>query len=440
VQFDFRGRVYYKPATLNPQSTDAAKGLLTFAVGKPLGESGVRWLAIHIANTFGNDKVSLNDRAQWTYVNEKDILLYGSDPLTHTGWTKASKPVQFLAACRHWVMYRKRGSGYECSLPIRVDGTCSGIQHYAAMSLDAVAGSQVNLTCNDLPSDIYREVANLVLKMLEKDLSSTEAVIKKTKFGNVTYAIATIARAWINFGITRTETKRQVMVLPYGGTLTSCIEYTQAAVMERAAATGVEIPGGVHALVFSSYLATTIWEAMKRVVKGPTETMRWIRTIASLQAKQGIPMSWETPSGFPVVQQYPNVSRRRLKSKLGESVIFLTVREDKDGIDLRRSATASPPNIVHSCDGAALALTVEALVKMGVTSVVSNHDDYGTHACDMDTMSATLRSVFVRMYKDHDMLDQLYHRALAIDPTTPPPPLKGSLCLDDVLHSEYFFA
>jgi DNA-directed RNA polymerase len=50
------------PPTLTPQGDDAAKGLLTFAQGVPLGEDGAYWLAIHVANCFGVDKVSFEER------------------------------------------------------------------------------------------------------------------------------------------------------------------------------------------------------------------------------------------------------------------------------------------------------------------------------------------------------------------------------------------
>ena len=59
-QLDFRGRIYTMPSYLTPQGTDLAKGLLCFAEAKPLGNmQAVRWLAVQVANTYGNDKVSL---------------------------------------------------------------------------------------------------------------------------------------------------------------------------------------------------------------------------------------------------------------------------------------------------------------------------------------------------------------------------------------------
>jgi len=39
------------------------RGLLRFAEAKPLGERGLRWLFIHLANVYGKDKLSFRDRA-----------------------------------------------------------------------------------------------------------------------------------------------------------------------------------------------------------------------------------------------------------------------------------------------------------------------------------------------------------------------------------------
>src|SRR5690606_29926247 len=46
---DWRGRMYFR-STLNPQSNDAVKSCLELAEGKPLGERGMFWLKVHIAN------------------------------------------------------------------------------------------------------------------------------------------------------------------------------------------------------------------------------------------------------------------------------------------------------------------------------------------------------------------------------------------------------
>ena len=59
MNLDFRGRVYPIPPHLNHLGNDLCRGLLSFARRKPLGERGLFWLKIQVANLFGNDKVRL---------------------------------------------------------------------------------------------------------------------------------------------------------------------------------------------------------------------------------------------------------------------------------------------------------------------------------------------------------------------------------------------
>ena len=50
---------------LNPQGVEFSRALLEFSEGKKMGlnpQSG-RWLAIHVANQYGMDKLSLDDIA-----------------------------------------------------------------------------------------------------------------------------------------------------------------------------------------------------------------------------------------------------------------------------------------------------------------------------------------------------------------------------------------
>ena len=58
---------------------------------------------------------------------------------------------------------------YESALPVHQDGTCNGLQHYAAFGGDATGARQVNLDVADRPSDVYTYVANMVEEKIEAD-------------------------------------------------------------------------------------------------------------------------------------------------------------------------------------------------------------------------------------------------------------------------------
>ena len=53
---------------------------------------------------------------------------------------------------------------YESSLHVHVDGSCNGMQHYAAFGRDGSGGRQVNLADSERPGDVYTAVLKLVLK------------------------------------------------------------------------------------------------------------------------------------------------------------------------------------------------------------------------------------------------------------------------------------
>jgi len=78
---DFRGRAYPIPPHLSPVGDDLCRGLLTFGNKKPLGEDGLRWLRIHLANVYGYDKASFDQRARFAQDHESDILDSADRPL-----------------------------------------------------------------------------------------------------------------------------------------------------------------------------------------------------------------------------------------------------------------------------------------------------------------------------------------------------------------------
>lgn len=72
---------------------------------------------------------------------------------------------------------------YKCALPIHQDGTCNGLQHYAALGGDLKGAHQVNLDVGDRPADVYTGVADMANRIIEADAAKghKEAMILKGK-------------------------------------------------------------------------------------------------------------------------------------------------------------------------------------------------------------------------------------------------------------------
>jgi DNA-directed RNA polymerase len=66
---------------LNHIGNDLSRGLLTFAEAKPLGERGLRWLKIHMANLYGYDKASFDERVAFVMNHLDDVYDSAEKPL-----------------------------------------------------------------------------------------------------------------------------------------------------------------------------------------------------------------------------------------------------------------------------------------------------------------------------------------------------------------------
>lgn len=412
-QLDFRGRIYAVPH-LNPQGADHQKALLRFANGKPLGSEGWKWLAIHGANVAGYDKASLEDRVNWVMDNEEEILGIAKDPYTNRGWTgnvgdvEIDKPWQFLAFCFEWAGYCDHGEAFVSKLPVAMDGSCSGIQHFSAMLRDEIGGAAVNLVPADLPADVYQLVANKVIQQARIDAETgTEDELRHTDDGRpyVKEGTKTIAKQWLDFGITRKVTKRSVMTLAYGSKEYGFKEQLMEDIIRPAKQSGKEFPFQGDGYQGAQYMAKTIWVAVNQVLVKAGEAMKWLQHAASLAASEELPVRWTTPVGFPVMQAYADLERRKVKTAINGKLVYLTMYQDKDSLDRRKQSQGIAPNFVHSCDAAHMMLTVVRAKQDGINNFAMIHDSFGTTAGDVEQLYHTVRESFVEMYEDIAVLE-----------------------------------
>ena len=68
-------------------------------------------------------------------------------------WQQAEKPWEVLAACREVrdALATGNPAEYVSRLPVQIDGSCNGLQHYAALGRDLAGGLSVNLLPCDKP-------------------------------------------------------------------------------------------------------------------------------------------------------------------------------------------------------------------------------------------------------------------------------------------------
>lgn len=426
---DWRGRMYPVCGSLNPQGNSVSKGLLQFANGKPIGQSGERWLKIHLANTYGVDKVSFEDRLEWVKDHSTTIQMCAINPLEYKFWMDADSPWEFLAACFEYEEYQ-RNPKMLSYLPIRVDGSCNGLQHLSSVLRDPVGAAAVNLAPSNKPNDIYGQVASIV----------SSKVTLAAQQGDP------IAQAWYG-KVDRSVVKRNVMTTAYGATKRGMLEQlVEDLGKEHNGKVGewLGLPDDEQTFPYFKYLSEEIIQAISQVVVAAPTVMNWIQEVAGIAAEEELPLRWVTPSGFPVLHSYKQTKDTQLNVVIGSYRIRSHIRVEEEKLDVARIKLAVSPNWVHSLDSSHCHSTVAACVSKGVTAFAMVHDSYGTHACDMDVMAEVLRKEFIKMYSGNLMADLLQQVKLQVRQEVaeklPAPPPQGQFDLSAIANSGYFFA
>ncbi|KAF9088689.1 DNA-directed RNA polymerase [Mortierella sp. AD031] len=412
---DFRGRAYPIPPLFNHLGNDLCRGLLMFDEAKPLGAKGFTWLKIHLANLAGFDKHSLSARAQFTMDHLDDIFDSADKPMEgRRWWLKAEDPWQCLATCIEVADAVRSGDpeNYMSKIPVHQDGTCNGLQHYAALGGDMAGAQQVNLVPSDSPQDVYSGVARAVERMLE------------------TQAAAGVEQAQILVGkISRKIVKQTVMTNVYGVTFIGA----RAQIENRLKETPGIPEDQVRSL--STYLTQQVFASIGEMFTGARAIQDWLAESARRIAKS-VPMSvvnpetdeiqesllikrrkkqtskqaiadqqmtsviWTTPLNLPIVQPYRKMEHKQVRTNLQS----LTIKDPSQAspVNVQKQRTAFPPNFIHSLDATHMLMSATGCVEAGLT-FASVHDSYWTHACDVEIMNEVLRNQFIALHSNNIM-------------------------------------
>ena len=407
---DFRGRIYCATAGLSPQGADSSKGLLLFKEGVELGESGIKWLAIHGSNTYGVDKVSFEERVAFIKSEERHIRAVVDDPISSREyWGNADKPYQFLAFCFEWVACDcGRLKTFKSQIPVGQDGSCNGLQHYSAILRDSVGAYATNLTKTDKPQDIYAQVAVRCVELL-KDIDDPRA------------------RKWLKVGVNRKLAKKPVMTLPYGATKVSARQAILDYVDDNWSKFNLDEK---YKWEFAKFLTPILWDAIGDVVIAARVGMKW------LQQNSGKYFAhWLTPIGFPVFQFYSESSEHKIKTQINGGLTLKLHQFDKDvPANPYGQRNGIAPNFIHSLDSTHLVTTVE---KSNFISYSMVHDDFGCHAGNAEILAKDIRIAFKELYENHDVLNEWITQVKPHEDIETPE--CGDYKIEEILDANYFF-
>ncbi|KAL4724709.1 DNA-directed RNA polymerase [Fusarium chlamydosporum] len=416
---DYRGRAYPLPTYLNHMGADHTRALLKFAEGKELGEHGLRWLKIHLANLYGFDKASFSEREAFATENLPNIVESVTNPLGGSRWwLKAEDPWQCLAACFELKAAHdlEDPTKYVSSLPVHQDGTCNGLQHYAALGGDTWGAQQVNLVPGDRPADVYMAVANLVKESIAKE-AEQGSQLGQNCMGK----------------ITRKVVKQTVMTNVYGVTFSGAKQ--QVCKQLDALYPNMYKETGIPNLVTATYIAKHIFAALGTMFRGAHDIQYWLGEIGARACRALTPAQieqlaeekdkglstagkksesskkeldeltsqfrstivWTTPLRMPVVQPYRKATTREIRTCL--QAITYPTQGRTEPVDRRKQLQGFPPNFIHSLDASHMLLSAIKCDELGL-KFAAVHDSFWTHAADVDILNGVLRDAFIRIHEE----------------------------------------
>lgn len=74
----------------------------------------------------------------------------------------------------HGALTSENPHEFQSCQPVHQDGTCNGLQHYAALGGDSRGAQQVNLSAGERPSDVYTYVGNMAEEAIRRDVAHGE--------------------------------------------------------------------------------------------------------------------------------------------------------------------------------------------------------------------------------------------------------------------------
>ncbi|KAH7159754.1 hypothetical protein B0J13DRAFT_493013 [Dactylonectria estremocensis] len=423
---DYRGRAYPIPTYLNHMGADHTRAILKFAKGKELGEKGLRWLKIHLANVYGFDKASFDEREAFATDNLANIVESAANPLKGSRWwLKGEDPWQCLAACFELAAAHELPdpTKFVSQLPVHQDGTCNGLQHYAALGGDTWGAQQVNLLPGSRPADVYSAVANLVKASISKDAAA------KNRLAEI-----------VDGKITRKVVKQTVMTNVYGVTFSGA--KSQVCKQIDALYPNLHKECGVPHMILSTYIAKHIFTALSSMFRGAHDIQYWLgeiggrvcraltpaqldqiveefqqdelaetnakarkakhtrvskNTLEDLTQQFRSTVVWTTPLRMPVAQPYRKTSVKEVRTCL-QSLAY-AVSDQTDPVNRRKQLQGFPPNFIHSLDASHMLLSALQCNELGL-DFAAVHDSFWTHAADVDVMNGVLREAFIRIHEE----------------------------------------
>ena len=418
---DTRGRIYAVQNYLTPLGSDFAKAMLLFDT--PQQVSGYD-LCIHIANCFGKDKLSFEERVEWVNENSEKLYLIGTDPISNYNLIeelelqKEKKTKwQGVAACGiykdyiEFVQENSTEAGFTTLLPIGLDSTASGTQILSILGRDDKVAPYVNISESTTGSvgDFYTYLSKYLKPKLE---------LYRDDHPN----IAAILNEWETYS--RKLSKRNSMTYVYSGTKYGFGEQHWQDRHDYG-----EL-GSNLTRADCRIIGNEMYDVCSDNIRGGAEIMEWLRQGVDYR-NGGATISWTLPDGFKAFQVADKSKKEQLKVTIGDKMLQLVYYSFQDKIDKKAHKNAISPNYVHSLDAYLLREIVRSMPDEAPISTV--HDQFSTSSYHIKELQDVAKLAYKKI-GDREVAEEMCAEAFGVRRELP---CVGTWSIDEIDDAEF---
>ncbi|OLB78718.1 MAG: hypothetical protein AUI16_02985 [Alphaproteobacteria bacterium 13_2_20CM_2_64_7] len=472
---EWRGRALPIPY-FNYGRDDAMRSLFRFAKGAPIGERGIYWLKVSLANCYGGDiaRKTFDQRAAWVDANMDRLRELVSNPAQTLKYTKdtkvvevmlggklvpafktpllkeASDPFQLLAHA-HELVACNNNPKFETTLPLPFDASNSGAQYYSVLKRDRKGARLTNLIDAKRPNDLYfnicaraeGRVTSLIKDADAKMSERLRAVWAKSKGLITRKVIKGIVVAYLYGQQTGGATKKLTLTLRQAKTElvvedihtvdpSEDFDGKMGTEVTWRWPTKEEFPKG-----YLGWFTKIVHEEIAAAIPGAAEVRGYIRSLADVLGSHGKVLEWESPTGVPISNRYHGSDMSTIKMWLGalptriEHDVPVGYEPELDGDRCSQGAAA---NLIHSIEASHMALVALACERAGIP-LVTVHDCFGTLGCYVEDLRRIWLEELRNLFKDENILQDLHNYArevLGPDVELPPVPTRGVLRIEEI--------
>jgi len=404
---DSRGRVYVSTTCgFNPQGADHEKGILLPTHKEVLTNEGFKAL---VETAHGYSEI------EWSV---EEMCNHANDPEgTRSVWKDADKPICYMAIANLINTYMADSSS---PIPgfIPLDGRCSGLQHWTALTRSNAISSHLGMVLDEAKLDIYEKIAEDWKEVLPDE--------------------------W-KFLATRKAAKIPVMTWGYNATIMTSIEWIDRLFGAKKAWDNnlkkyVIVGKGLDRKT-AAQKGADLYKRLNESLGPLREAVDWVSDCAVEIAKFGnTEITWPTPDGFMAMQRKVKGKRLQLTCNLSTGAeMYLEVLDFTQEIpNTAKHRSAIAPNIIHSLDATHLRMVARRLEELGLPMIFI-HDSFATHCNHRDTLYSIIVEEFVKLYTSEYLMTLFDYWTATYGVKLTLPPEQGDWEPSSLMNLERFF-